>query len=215
MEPLDPVAVRVLGSLMEKEVTVPDNYPLTLNSLLAACNQTTNREPVMSLTESAVADSVKDLMRLNLVREVVRSDSRTKRFRQSLSEVKSLHPPEAALLCVLMLRGAQTTGELRSRTARMFEFADLRHVEVTLQALMTLDPPLVREMTRRPGQKETRYAHLLAGEPVEEPVTTVEEPQSGPTQAERLEMLERTVESLQSQMEELRTRFEEFRREFQ
>src|SRR3970282_1631259 len=132
-DPLDAVAVRVLGSLIEKEITTPDNYPLTVNALVAACNQTSNRDPVLALDEAAVSDSLKELSRRSLVREVHRSDSRAKRYRQSMSESKNLHPAETAVLCVLMLRGAQTIGEIRSRTSRLFEFLDLTHVDVTLQ----------------------------------------------------------------------------------
>jgi len=210
-DPLDAVAVRVLGSLMEKQITTPRNYPLTLNAVVAACNQTSNRDPVLTLDEGAVLDGLKELARRSLVREVYRSDSRAKRYRQSISESKDLHSAETAVLCVLMLRGPQTTGEIRSRTARLFEFRDLEHVDLTLEALMTLATPLVAQLTRQPGQKEMRYVHLLSGEPVAESVDT------GPTEPvepDRLQALERAMDSLRAEMEELRTQFEEFRREF-
>ena len=159
------MALRVLGSLIEKESTTPDNYPLTVNALVAACNQTTNRDPVLNLDEAAVVGALDELKRRSLAHEVFRSDSRARRYRHVLAETLSLHPAEMALLCVLMLRGPQTTGEIRTRTARMFEFLDLKHVEVTLQALMTLSAPLVMQLPRQPGQKEVRYAQLLGGEP--------------------------------------------------
>src|SRR5215204_1664133 len=141
--PIDVVGVRVLGSLIEKEITTPDNYPLTLNALVAACNQTSNRDPVLAVDEASVLKSLEDLSRRSLVRAVHRSDTRAKRYRHLLSESMNLHPAETAVMCVLMLRGAQTAGEIRTRTARLFEFPDLAHVGVTLQSLMTLPTPLV------------------------------------------------------------------------
>jgi hypothetical protein len=211
--PLDLVDVRVLGSLIEKEITTPDNYPLTLNALVAACNQTSNRDPVLMVDEALVSKSVENLARRSLVRGVHRSDSRAKRYRHVMSESMNLHPPEIAVLCVLMLRGAQTAGEIRTRTARLFEFVDLKHVDVTLQALMTLPTPLVTQLPRRPGQKEVRYAHLLSGEPQEDPSEL--SPASDLGDVDRVEALERAVDSLRADMAELRARFEEFRREFQ
>jgi uncharacterized protein YceH (UPF0502 family) len=211
--PLDLVDVRVLGSLIEKEITTPDNYPLTLNALVAACNQTSNRDPVLMVDEALVSKSVENLARRSLVRGVHRSDSRAKRYRHVMSESMNLHPPEIAVLCVLMLRGAQTAGEIRTRTARLFEFVDLKHVDVTLQALMTLPTPLVTQLPRRPGQKEVRYAHLLSGEPQEGPSEL--SPASDLGDVDRVEALERAVDSLRADMAELRARFEEFRREFQ
>lgn len=213
MEALNPVAVRVLGSLIEKESTTPDNYPLTLNALVAACNQTTNREPVMQVDEAAVMNAIKELARRNLVHEVHRSDSRAKRYRHVMQTTLSLHQPELALLCVLMLRGPQTTGEIKGRAARLFEFIDLKHVEVTLESLMTMTVPLVTQLPRQPGQKETRYAHLLAGEP-EVPAF---EPRPPVRQADddRVAALEQELASLRAELAELRGAFEQFRQQFQ
>jgi uncharacterized protein YceH (UPF0502 family) len=211
--PIDAVGVRVLGSLIEKEITTPDNYPLTLNALVGACNQTTNRDPVLALDEASVSESLEDLSRRSLVRGVHRSDSRAKRYRHQLSESMKLHPAEIAVMCVLMLRGAQTSGEIRPRTARLFEFRDIAHVDVTLQTLMTLPTPLVTQLPRRPGQKEVRYAHLLSGEP--QPETTESVPDIAPKKADRLETLEQAVDSLRREIVELRAQFDEFRREFQ
>ncbi len=211
--PLDVVGVRVLGSLIEKEITTPDSYPLTLNALTAACNQTSNRDPVLEVDEATASKSLEDLGRRSLVRAVHRSDSRAKRYRHLMSESMNLHPAEAAVMCVLMLRGAQTAGEIRTRTARLFEFADLAHVDITLQALMTLTAPLVAQLPRRPGQKEVRYAHLLSGKP------QVDTPEEGAAEdlveTSRVEALEHAVGSLRAAMAELRAQFEEFRREFQ
>ena len=213
VDTLDAVAVRVLGSLIEKQITTPDNYPLTLNALTAACNQTSNRDPVLHLDESTALRGLEDLARRNLARAVQRSDSRVKRYRHLLSETLHLHATETAVMCVLMLRGAQTTGEIRTRTARLCEFPDLAHVELTLQALMTLSPPLVVQLPRRPGQKEVRYAHLLAGEPAIDASdeTVIEEV----VEISRIGALEQEVAALRAELAEMRAQIEEFRRAFQ
>lgn len=212
-DPLDTVSVRVLGSLIEKEFTTPDNYPLTLNALTAACNQTSNREPVMELDEGAVSNSLGELARRSLVRAVHRSDTRVRRYRHLASETLNLHPAEQAVLCVLLLRGAQTVGEIRTRSARMFEFRDLPHVTVTLEALSGLSTPLVAQLPRQPGQKEARYAHLLSGEP--RPEAPAIEPPDRSRSSDRIEALEQEVGSLRTELTELRDRFEEFRRAFE
>jgi uncharacterized protein YceH (UPF0502 family) len=213
--PIDVVGVRVLGSLIEKEITTPDNYPLTLNALVVACNQTSNRDPVLTLDEATVSKSIDELSRRSLVRAVHRSDTRAKRYRHLLVESMKLHASEIAVMCVLMLRGAQTSGEIRTRTARLFEFTDLALVDVTLQALMTLPTPLVAQLPRRPGQKEVRYAHLLSGEPQADTAPAVDTPPADVVENDRIDVLEQAVDSLRAEMAELRARFEEFRREFQ
>ena len=210
--PLDAVGVRVLGSLIEKGITTPDYYPLTVNALTAACNQTSNRDPVLALDDAAVSQGIEDLRRRSLVSEVHRSDSRAKRYRHLLSESLKLHPGEIAVLGVLLLRGAQTAGEIRTRTARLFEFPDVALVEITLHSLMTLSEPLVAQLPRRAGQKEVRYAHLLSGEPrAEAPQPAAAE---DPVETSRLEALEHEVASLRAELSEVRAQFEEFRREF-
>lgn len=211
--PLDAVAVRVLGSLIEKESTTPDNYPLTVNALTSACNQTTNREPVMELDENAVLDALRELTRRGLVHEVHRSDSRAKRYRHVLGDKLSLHQAEAAALGVLLLRGPQTAGEIRTRAARMFEFIDIRHVEVTLDALMTMTEPLAVQLPRHPGQKEVRYAHLMAGEP-EMPVATSARPTRSEAE-DRVGALEQQVADLRTQLDALQASFDKFREQFQ
>ena len=213
MERLDPVAVRVLGSLIEKEITTPDNYPLTLNALVAACNQSSNRDPVMALDEATVADTLGELSRRGLAREVHRSDSRAKRYRQTMSESLSLHPAETAVLCALMLRGPQTPGEIRTRTNRLFEFRDVPHVEVTLQSLATLSDPLVVQLPRRPGQKELRYAHLLSGEPEVEVESVPPAVPAVRVDASRMGALEDEVASLRAEVAQLRALLDEVRRE--
>ena len=214
-EPIDAAGVRVLGSLIEKEATTPDNYPLTLNALTSACNQSSNRDPVMSLEEGEVARALDELKRRKLVNEVYRSDSRAKRYRHVLSESLSLHTAETAVMGVLMLRGPQTTGEIRTRTARIFEFIDLAHVEITLQALMSLDPPLVTQLPRRPGQKEVRYAHLLSGEPEDVYMPDAEVATPRVSQPSRVDALEAEVAALRAEVAELKEKFEEFRQQFQ
>jgi uncharacterized protein YceH (UPF0502 family) len=223
-DPLDAVAVRVLGSLVEKQVTTPDNYPLTLNALVIACNQTSNRNPVLALTEKAVSQSLKELSQRSLAREVHRSDSRAKRYRHLMEETLHLHLPEVAVLCVLMLRGPQTSGEIRTRTARLFEFADLTHVGVTLQSLITLETPLVAELPVRPGQKEVRYAQLLSGLPEPDSAdsatdlieATFSKEETGSIEAiDGAGVLEEAVESLRSELADLRREFDEFRKQFQ
>ncbi len=208
--PLEPVAVRVLGSLIEKEITTPDNYPLTLKSLVAACNQTSNRDPVMALDEATVADALAELSQRGLAREVHRSDSRARRYRQTLSEALSLHEAETAVMCVLMLRGPQTPGEIRTRSMRLFDFRDVPHVEVTLQSLATLSDPLVVQLPRRPGQKEVRYSHLLSGEP---PADLEPAPAARVDAAARIAALEGEVESLRAELARLRGQLDEVRRE--
>ena len=217
-QPLDDVGVRILGALIEKKFTTPDNYPLTLNALTAACNQTSNRDPVMELDEAAVKRSLAELARRSLVREVHRGDSRVLRYREELSQTLHLHQPELAALGVLLLRGPQTPGEIRTRAARMFEFSELRHVEITIESLMALSPPLAALLPRRPGQKEARYTHLLSGEPN---VDTTEEPEAAPSATgrasagERIERLETEVGALRAEMAELRAQLEAFRRQFE
>ena len=217
-EPLDEVGVRVLGALIEKKLTTPDNYPLTVNALTAACNQTSNRDPVMDLDEGAVKGSLDELARRSLVRAVHRGDSRVMRYREEVSETLHLHQPELAGLGVLLLRGPQTTGEIRTRAARMFEFVDLRHVEITLEALMALPTPLVTQLPRRRGQKEARYAHLLSGEPPADPEEADAEEQARvrrPQPGGRIEALEQEVASLRAEVAELRAQLDAFRAQFE
>ena len=212
--PIDHIGVRVLGSLIEKERTTPDNYPLTLNALTAACNQVTNRDPVLEVEEATVLTSVEDLARRSLVRAVHRSDSRARRSRHLMTETMNLHAAETAVMCVLMLRGPQTAGEIRSRTTRLYEFPDLGHVDVTLEALMTLSSPLVAQLPRRAGQKEVRYAQLLSGEPPAEDSNPDETVAAGPVGPDRVEDLEHAVASLRAEVIELRALLEEFRAQF-
>ena len=217
MDPLDPVAVRVLGSLIEKKLATPDNYPLTLNSLMAACNQTSNRDPVMELDETAVLRALDELGRRTWARKVLRGDARVTRYREEISETLHLHRPELAILGVLLLRGPQTVGEIKARTNRLADFVELRHVEITLGSLAELSTPLVTELPRRPGQKEARWTHLLGGAPevVEsDPV----EPAVAPRRdggGDRIQALEAEVASLREEVAGLREALDAFRRQFE
>src|SRR5215213_9563700 len=165
---LSEAEVRVVGSLVEKQVTTPDYYPLTLNARVHACNQISNRDPVVQYGEREVADAVENLRAKNLVYIFYGADSRVPKYKHMAREVFGLSPPELAALCVLMLRGPQTVGEVRGRTGRLHEFADLREAEETLEALARRDEPLVTKLPRQAGRKEARYAHLLSGQPAVE-----------------------------------------------
>ena len=211
--PLDAIAVRVLGALIEKEITTPDNYPLSLNALAAACNQTSARDPVMNLDEGAVTRTVNELRQRSLVRAVQQSGSRVMKFRHLMVETLNLDGPELAVMCVLMLRGPQTPGEIKGRSNRLFDFPDLDKVESTLEALISRQTPLVARLPRRPGQKDSRYAHLLSGDApgdVPEPLTPATVAEGG-----RIEALEQAVNTLRAELVDLRTQLDEFRRQFQ
>lgn len=214
---LDEIEVRVLGALMEKELTTPDNYPLTLKALTAACNQSSSRDPVMDLDETEVSRALKNLAERSLARGIHRSDARVMRYRQEIGETLHLHRPERAVLSVLMLRGPQTAGEIRTRTARAAEFVDPSHVEITLDALATLSRPLVAALPRQPGQKEVRYTHLLGGPPSMDPGSApADEPAAAsPPPGGRLDALETEVASLRAEMAELRAQFHAFRQQFE
>ena len=154
--------VRVLGSLIEKEITTPDYYPLSLNALVAACCQSSNRNPVTHFDEETVARAVDTLREKKLVHVVDRGESRVSKYRHVLYEAMNLSRPAIAVMCVLMLRGPQTVGEIRTRTNRLYDFSSLEEVETTLNALISTGTPLVARIPRQTGQKEVRYAHLLS-----------------------------------------------------
>ena len=218
--PLTDVEVRVLGSLLEKEVTTPDNYPLSLNALLAACNQTTNREPVMRLDEDEVIPATVALRRRGLLRQIQPAGSRVTKYEHLLREEMELGGRELAVLGVLMLRGPQTAGELFARTARLEPYADLADLEGVLETLMAREPdPLAARLARRAGQKEVRYAHLLSGEPPADAAGTADEPavptRRAAVEDDRVASLERTVEELRGEVAELRAQLEAFRAQFQ
>lgn len=205
---LDPTEVRILGALLEKEQTTPELYPLTVNALLAACNQKTNREPVMGLTENEVWEAL-DRLRQDVL--VWKSEgARAERWKQSVSRRWGLDAPGKALMTLLLLRGPQTGGELRARSERMHAFASLEEVEAALHRLAAMDEPLVAELPRRPGHKETRWTHLVgdvaeADEAEEERAAAGSEPgaPARPSLASRVERLEETVAQLTRDLDEL------------
>ena len=192
--------VRVLGSLVEKAMTTPDHYPMTLNALLAACNQRTSREPVVDYHDAVVIEAVNGLRDRGLCRLTHSPGQRAAKYKQAADEVLGLSPAEAALVAVLMLRGEQTPGELRARTGRYHEFDSLSEVEATLDELGRREPPLLRRLERRPGEKEYRYRHLLGG--TEAPAPDVESlPVAEPVGlGDRVHQLEEEVAALRAEV---------------
>ena len=216
---LNEVETRVLGSLVEKDVTTPDYYPLSLNALVNACNQKNNRDPVMHLEEDAVRQALDTLQQKRLAGPTSSADSRVTKYEHRLQEAFNFTRGETAILCVLLLRGPQTPGELRGRTERMHRFEDLTEVQSTLQRLMQRDPPLARVLLRQPGTKESRYKHLLAGD--EEDLTDAARaptPASVPSQSagsDRIARLEDEVANLHREFAELKEQFANFRKQFE
>jgi uncharacterized protein YceH (UPF0502 family) len=217
---LNEAEVRVLGALVEKQVTTPEYYPLTLNALTQACNQKNNRNPVVTFDEATVTQAIESLRAKNLVYLFYGSTSRAPKYKHMMSEVFGLNPQELAVMCVLMLRGAQTIGEIRGRTDRLYDFSGLPEVEETLNSLSVKEPQsLVTSLARQPGQKEIRYAHLLSGE-----VDVTYQPEANaseetmtnrPPKSDRLSILEKEVESLRDEVEALRRELENFKKQFE
>lgn len=189
---------------MEKAVTTPDSYPLTVNALTAACNQTTNRYPVVHFGEQDVTAALTSLRERSLTRIVYSPSNRAPKHRHVIDEAWRLSPDEVAVLCVLFLRGPQTEGELKGRTERMHPFADLREVEVTLDRLAARDDPLTVRLPRQPGQKDARYTHLVAGEP-DLTMEAAVPASGGRSLADRVAALEADVAKLSATIEELLT----------
>jgi uncharacterized protein YceH (UPF0502 family) len=224
---LDLIELRVLGSLLEKQMTTPEYYPMTRNGLTAACNQKTNREPVMDLREDEVGRALDRLRDKGLVHTVSGGGGRVTKYGQMLVARLQLSAPQKAALCALMLRGPQTVGEIRGRSDRMHSFADLREVEETLESLMQhAEGPLVVRLEREPGRKESRYAQTLAEMPEGTSVAAAGASEArhgesesaaakGDSSEERIARLEEQVERLQGEVEELRQMLAEFRRQFE
>ena len=214
---LTDVDTRVLGALVEKELTTPEYYPLSLNALVNACNQKSNRDPVMSLDEAAVHEALRSLEKKGLAGPADNMVSRVSKYEHRLQEAYNFTRHEIAVLAELLLRGPQTPGELRSRADRMHKFDDLGIVQSTLQRLMKREPALVKVLPRQPGTKEARYAHLLSGDveaPPPEP-STAAVAASIPSGSERLTRLEDQVASLQSEIEDLKQQLASFRKQFE
>ncbi len=214
---LDPVSVRVLGSLLEKELATPDHYPLSLHALTSACNQTSNREPVMTLEEDTVSRALDVLRRASVVRSFQGIGSRVSKYQHLLNDASDLSRNEQAVLCVLLLRGPQTLAELRTRASRLASNADVHAIEASLEAMMARDPlPVVSRLPRLPGQKEARYAQLLGGEVV---FDTNDNQTSGPatptSASDRIAALEELTRDLQNELADVRAQLETFRKQFE
>ena len=206
---LTPVEARVLGALVEKEITTPEYYPLSLNALVNACNQRSNREPVMNLSEDEVRQALNVLQDMNLAGHARSADGRVPKYEHWLGEAYNFSRAETALLCVLLLRGPQTPGELRGRTERLHSFSEISDVLNGLQKLMERQPALAAVLPRQPGTKESRYAHLLSG-PVESIAVAAPQPPAQQSSAsdERIEKLESEVADLRRKVEELSSKLE-------
>lgn len=213
-QPLTDVEVRVLGSLIEKQLTTPEYYPLTLNALTAACNQKSNRDPVVNYDDTTILAAIDSLRDRNLVYLYYGSTSRAVKYKHMVNSVYELGPAGVSVMAVLFLRGAQTIGELRERTGRLHEFSSLGEVQETLDELARRDEPLVVKLERQPGQKEARFAHLLSGEvdaaAVAAPAASVAVAADG-----RIEKLEKEVESLRAELLSFRETFDKFRKQFE
>ena len=209
--------VRVLGSLIEKDITTPEYYPLSLNALVNACNQKSNRDPVMQLDEDAVRGALEGLEEQRMAGPARGADSRVTKYEQRLQEVFNFTRAEIAVLCVLLLRGPQTPGELRGRAERMHRFEALEDVQSALQKLMQREPPLAKVLPRRPGMKEARYAHLFAGDVVEAEAPgqagTVTE--RNPADAEGIARLEEEMAALRREVADVKDQLERFRKQFE
>jgi len=212
---LNHVEARILGALIEKDITTPDYYPLSLNALINACNQKSNRDPVMNLGEEAVRDALLVLNEKGLAGPVSSADSRVPKYEHRLQEAFNLPRAETAVLCVLLLRGPQTPGELRGRTERMHHFEELSDVLSALQRLIQREPGLVKMLPRQPGTKETRYVHLLSGdveiaEPAQEPAAAASSTDGG-----RIARLENEIGSLKTELADLKNELRDFQKRFE
>ena len=216
-EYLDMTELRVLGALAEKEATTPDNYPMSLNALVNACNQLTSRDPVMSLTEAEVLEAIDRLASKKLANAIHQAGARVAKYEHRMRIKWMLDQPKVAVLTVLMLRGFQTAGEIRSRVGRLHDFATVAEVEKCLEYLMDKYPPLVAKLNLTPGTKEPRYAHLLC---CDEASLDQAEASAGSnsfagSKSDRVSQLEAEVAQLKQQVLELGLQFAEFKKQFE
>jgi uncharacterized protein len=209
--------VRVLGSLIEKDITTPEYYPLSLNALVNACNQKTNREPVMHLTEDEVRAALDGLQEQRMAGPARGADSRVTKYEQRLQEVYNFTRPEIAVLCVLFLRGPQTPGELRGRAERLHRFEALDDVQSALQKLMQREPPLAKILPRQPGMKESRYAHLFSGDVItpDMPASSGAVSPRASADDDRITRLEEELAGVRRELGEVKDQMERFRRQFE
>lgn len=212
---MNEIEARIVGCLVEKQLTTPEYYPLTLNALVAACNQKTNRDPVTNYSEAEIERALDDLRDKNIVYVFYGSSSRVPKYKHMLPSVYELDEKETALVSVLMLRGAQTVGELNQRTGRLYEFSGLQEIGDTLDSLAKRDEPIVVKLERQPGQKEVRYAHLLSGEVSAELVANLQNISAHQPRADRIGELEREIENLRNEFNLFRESFEEFKKQFE
>ena len=213
---LDPFELRVLAVLAEKEALTPDIYPMSLNALTNGCNQLSSRDPVMSISETTVQEALDRLQQRKLVAEVSQAGARVNKYEHRMRIKWTLEQDKLSVLTLLMLRGAQTGGEIRSRVGRMHEFNSVAEVETCLQFLMDKYPPLVARMARAPGTKEARYMHLFAGAEALERQELVAGSASAPhSGSSRIEELEREVARLRDSVVELSQQFEQFKKQFE
>jgi len=218
---LNEIECRILGSLIEKDITTPDYYPLSLNALVNACNQKNNRDPVMTLDEAVVREALSTLQEKRMAGPASGADSRVAKFEHRLQEVFNFDRREVAIVCVLLLRGPQTPGELRGHTDRMYHFEGLDDIVSTLDRLAQREPPLVCLLPRQPGTKESRYMHLFSGQPApglapEAPsLATEASANAAISGADRLSQLENDVSQLREELAELRQQVAEFRKQFE
>ncbi len=215
MDPLSDVEVRVLGALIEKDITTPDYYPLSINALVNACNQKNNRDPVMALNEEAVRAALDSLQAQRLAGPSSGADSRVTKYEHRLQEVFNFDRREIAILCVLLLRGPQTPGELRGRAERMYRFEALEDVHATIDRLSQREPPLMAVLPRQPGTKESRYMHLLAGDAPPLELTQVREPGVPSDGNDRIARLENEVAELRKEVGEMRQQLTSLRKQFE
>ena len=214
---LNSAEARVLGALVEKQITTPDYYPLTLNALVNACNQTSSRDPVVAYDESTVLHALDGLRDQKLASISSGAESRVPKYRHKLTERFELSSAEVATLCILILRGPQTAGEIRNRSSRLHEFASITEVEETLDALAARQPqPLVTKLPRQLGLKESRFAHLLSG-PIapESLMTSAPAATSSPPPVDRVTQLEAEVSTLRQELADLREQFAQFKKQFE
>jgi uncharacterized protein YceH (UPF0502 family) len=217
-EVLDPFEIRVLAVLAEKEALTPDNYPMSLNALVNGCNQLSSRDPVMALSEETVADVLQRLMQRKYVNGITQAGARVTKYEHRMRIKWSLEQDKLAVLTVLMLRGLQTAGEIRTRTGRLHDFKSVGDVELALQFLIDKYPPLVSRLALAPGTKEPRYGQLLGGEEAlarEETAASLGGAVSGGGQGTRIGALEQEVQQLRQQVDELTAQFAEFRKQFE
>ena len=205
---LHPVEVRVLGALMEKEITTPEYYPMSLNALVNACNQKSNRDPVVQYDEETVERGLDTLREKGLVLMISGAGSRVQKYGHRIAEKLNLGRRESAILCELMLRGPQTLGELRNRCDRMHHFDDVTEVETVIERF----PELIVKIGRRAGEKEARYAHLLSGTP---PAVEATPEPAAPARGDRVGALEAEVAQLREEIEELKRQFAGFKQQFE